>query len=141
MKLKTRDFGEIELAEEELFTFTQPLFGFEDYKTFALLFDDELGDELVFLQSAQEPGLRFILSDPAAVKPSYHPPLPENAEALLGKGEYCWWLVTVVAPDFKESTVNLRSPILFNPVTRKAAQILLEDDLPVRSKMFEEEGQ
>lgn len=141
MKLKTRDFGEIEIAEEELFTFTQPLFGFENYKKFALLFDDELGDKLVFLQSAQEPGLRFILCDPAAIKPWYQPQLPENAEELLGEGEYCWWLVTVVAPDFRASTVNLRSPILFNPHTRKAAQILLEDELPVRCPMFEEEGQ
>lgn len=139
MKLKTRDFGEIELPEEELFTFVQPIFGFEQYKKFALLFDDEIGDKLVFLQSVDEPGLCFVLSDPAVIKPDYNPALPDTKE-LLGEGDCYVWLVTVVAEDFKKSTVNLRSPILFNIHNRSAAQVILEENLPVHCPMFDEEG-
>jgi len=47
------------------------------------------------------------------------------------------WLVMVVAEDFKESTVNLKSPIIVNLDERRAAQFIAEEDYTIRYKLFE----
>ena len=41
MNIITRDFGEIEINEEDIITFTQPVIGFDDYKKFVILHDED----------------------------------------------------------------------------------------------------
>ena len=38
MKIKTRDYGEIDINEDDILTFVEPIFGFEEYKKFVFLF-------------------------------------------------------------------------------------------------------
>ena len=80
MKMKTRDFGQIEIPESEIYHFTQPLFGFEEYTDFVILHDDEIGENIVWLQSVQEPGLCFILVDPSGMSDIFEPELPDETE-------------------------------------------------------------
>lgn len=132
MKIKTRDFGEVELSEDDVYHFTQPLFGFEDYTDFAVLHDREIGDDIVWLQSVQNPGLCFIMMDPSKLLPDYRPVLPVCSYELLGEGDCFYWAVAVIPQNIKESTVNLKSPVFLNPNGHRAAQIMLEGDYPVR---------
>jgi flagellar assembly factor FliW len=53
MKLKTRDFGEIEIADKSTITFIQPLYGFEEYTEYVVLQDDEAPDSIAWLQSTE----------------------------------------------------------------------------------------
>ena len=48
MKIETRDFGTIEIGEEKIYHFTQPLFGFEQYTDFVVLHDEEIGGSIVW---------------------------------------------------------------------------------------------
>ncbi len=132
MMIKTRDFGEVDISEKDVYHFTQPLFGFEDYTDFAILNDKEIGENLIWLQSVQEQGLCFILVDPSGMSSSFLPELPAGAEALLGKGDCLCWVVAVVPQNFKDSSVNLKSPVFINTETHLAAQIMLEGDYPVK---------
>ena len=132
MIISTRDFGEVEIKEENIYHFTQPIFGFEEYTKFTLLHDEELGENIVWLQSVQNSGLCFIMMDPSEIAENFTPELPEGAEKLLGEGDCFCWTIAVIPQNVKDATVNLKSPVFMNPNTHNAAQIMLEGDYPVR---------
>lgn len=141
MKLKTRDFGEVEIDEHEIIDFTGPIYGFEQYRRFAFLYQEEVSREFIWLQSVEEPELCFILVQPHTVSEQYAPRLPQETVKLLGDGDYMCWLMTSIREPFNRSTVNLKSPIVVNPQLHRAAQVILEEDLPIRHPLFREEGQ
>ena len=132
MLYKTRDFGEVEVSEAEVYHFTQPLFGFEEYVDFIILHDKEIGENIIWLQSVKEPELCFILMDPSGMSDTFLPELPSGSEKLLGEGDCLCWVVAVVPQNFKDTSVNLKSPVFINTETHLAAQIMLEKDYPVR---------
>ena len=55
-----------------------------------------------------------------------------QADRLLGEGDCYCWVVAVVPENFRDATVNLKSPVYLNTTTQKGAQIILEGDYPVR---------
>ncbi|ODU57636.1 MAG: hypothetical protein ABT01_01925 [Clostridium sp. SCN 57-10] len=140
MKCKTRDFGELEIREEDVITFAQPLFGFESYKRFALIHNEEIGEEMAWMQSLDEPSICFVLFDPSALADLFAPRLPESVGATLGEGEYICWVLCTIPQDVRKTTVNLKSPVFINPRSRNAAQIILEQDYPVRFPLMREAG-
>ena len=139
MKLDTRDFGQVEIDEKEILTFAGPIFGFEEYKKFVFLYRESISEHFVWLQSVEEPDLCFILLSPETITEHYEPSLPENIEDILGEGPYMCWLIATIRDPFTDSTVNLKSPIVVNPSLHKAAQIVLEEKLPIRHPLFSKE--
>lgn len=140
MNIITRDFGEIEINEEDIITFTQPVIGFDDYKKFVILHDEDTPKQIAWIQSVEEAGLCFIVVDPFTTVSDYKFNYPESVKQYLGDGEYEVWLIMVVSDDVKKSTVNLKSPILVNPGSRTAMQLILEEDYPIRYPLFEKKG-
>ena len=137
MIYKTRDFGEREIPDSKVIIFKQPIFGFEDYTRYTMIFDEEIGEQIVWLQSLEEPELCFFLFDPSAFDDFYKPEMTEDTEKSLGAGEYACWVVLSVKEDFNESTVNLKSPIVINTATGVAVQTILEQDYPIRHPVIE----
>ncbi len=136
MIYKTRDFGEREIPDSKVIIFKQPVFGFDDYTRYTLIYDEEIGDQIVWLQSLEEPQLCFLLFDPSPFADTYNPQLSDEQKKLLGEGEYeCWTVLSVK----DASTVNLKSPIFVNTQTGVAAQVILEQDYPVRQPVLGEE--
>jgi flagellar assembly factor FliW len=130
LKTKTKYFGEIEYAKEELLVFPAGLFGFEDEQEFLLLpFSDE--GTLFSLQSVKTPELSFTLMHPFTLALDYAPVLREEELKSLGvqKSEelYYYVLCTVKEP-VETSTVNMRCPLAINPDTRKGIQVILDED-------------
>lgn len=140
MKLFTRDLGEIEIDEKDIVTFTGPIFGFEKYRRFVFLYQEDLSEHFIWLQSVEEPQLCFILVQPDLITDHYTPELPPEAKTLLGDGDYMCWLIVSLREPFTDSTVNLRSPIVVNPELRQAAQFVLEGALPIRHPLVREGG-
>ena len=138
MHCQTRDFGAMDFDGQEIFHFVQPPYGFETYKRFALIYDAQIGDHIVWLQSVEEPSVCFILFDPSSLAPYFAPRFPPDTLDLLGDGDWVCWVVGVVSGDGKRATVNLKSPILVNLRTRRGAQIILEQDYPVRFPLMRE---
>ncbi len=135
MNILTRDFGEIETTEEGIITFDEKIYGFEEYSTFVMLYDNEFNGEYVWLQSTEEPSLCFIMANPALI-PNYKPDFTSEAEKFLGKGNYEYWVMMVIAENIKDSTVNLKSPVIINLDTKKAMQLILEENFPVKYSLF-----
>ena len=142
MKAASRSFGEIEIDESKIITFEDGIIGFPDMKKFTLIFDEEKEGRpsISWLQSMDEPEIAFPVMDPLFVCETYNPSVEEELLKNLGtiKEDNLYVLVTVTVPqNIKELAVNLKAPIVINTDTRKASQIIVEDDLPVRYRIYE----
>lgn len=73
MKIETRDFGIIDVEEQNIITFKQPVFGFEDYTQYVLVTDSNMGNGICWLQSIELKSICFILLNPLEVCPDYAP--------------------------------------------------------------------
>lgn len=129
--IDTTRFGRIEVDEEAVITFSQGLFGFEGYRQFVVLSTDE-ASPFRWLQSLEEPSLAFVVIEPRHFMPSYAPTISDiDAQALgLDADTACLTFVVVTIPQGKpeEMTANLMGPIIVNPETRMARQVIVEDD-------------
>lgn len=142
MKAATRLFGKIEIDESKIITFEDGIIGFPDMKKFTLIFDEEKEDRpsISWLQSMDEPEIAFPVMDPLFVCETYNPSVEDELLKNLGtiKEDNLYVLVTVTVPqNIKELAVNLKAPIVINTDTRKASQIIVEDDLPVRYRIYD----
>lgn len=143
MKATTRLFGEIDINEEKIITLERGMIGFPDLQRFALIFDEEKGldaTSVMWLQSMDDAAVAFPVMYPNQIKEDYNPTV--NDEMLLPLGELnednTYVLVTLTAkPKKEDTTVNLKAPIVINTETRKGCQIIVEDDLPVKFKIYE----
>ncbi len=133
-KIKTRDFGEILVGEEDIINFTTGIYGFDDYKKYILL-KDSPEDDIMFLQSLDNMDLSFVLIDPYAVYIDYDPILNEEDLYELKStsgAELKYLVIAIIKDDIKESVVNLKSPIAINPDNRTAKQVILQNGYPLR---------
>ncbi len=132
MTISTRDFGPVEVAEADIVTFVEPIFGFEDCREFVFLRQPEFDPHFIWLQSVAEPMVCFVLANPHDILPDYAAALPPSAAAALGEGDYVFWALTVLRDPYYDSTVNLKSPIVVNCTTGRAMQLILEEPYSIR---------
>ena len=143
MKANTRIFGEIEIADEKIITMERGMIGFPNLNHFALIFDEEKGQKqtsIMWLQSMDDTDIAFPVMDPHAVKEDYNPNVNEEIVAPIGElnEENTFVLVTVTVPKkIEDFSVNLKAPIVVNMDNRKAVQLIVEDDYPVKYKVYD----
>ena len=143
MKISTKIFGEIEIADEKVITFTNGIIGFPELKKFALLHDEEKGDNvgIRFLQSLDEPGFAMPVMDPLTVKPDYDPEVNDELLAAAGNVNENNILVLVTATipsDLTKMSVNLQGPFIINVDEHKACQVIVENgDYPVKFPVYD----
>lgn len=131
MKLETKYFGQIEYEQEDVLTFSDGLFGFEDERSFLLLPFEGSGGNMLCLQSVQTRGLAFVAMNPLSLCPDYDPVLQaEELKALdvADSRELGYYVLCAVKNPVAQSTVNLKCPVAVNPQSRKARQVILETD-------------
>ncbi|MEW5819419.1 MAG: flagellar assembly protein FliW [Cyanobacteriota bacterium] len=128
--IETTRFGTIEVEEDRIFKFVQPLLGFEHLNDFVLI-DHAPDSPFKWLQAVVEPQTAFIVTNPVSFGIEYEFTVPEedvqrldlqNAEDAL--------VLTIVyipqgAPDLM--TANLAGPIIINTRNRKGMQLVLSD--------------
>ena len=143
MKINTRIFGEIEIAEDKIITFENGIIGFPDLKRFTLLHDEEKGNNVSirFLQSIEEPSFAMPVMDPFIVKSDYTPEVEDELLTSLGNltDDNILVLVTVTIPaDLTKMSVNLQGPFVINVDERKACQIIVEGNVyPVKFPIYD----
>jgi len=143
MKISTKFFGEIEIAEEKIITFERGIVGFPQLKRFALLHDEEKGTHagISFLQSLEEPGFSMPVMDPLVIKPDYEPEVSEELLSSLGRmnPENLLVLVTISIPsDLTRMSVNLQGPVIINVEQHRGCQIILDNrEYPVKFPIYE----
>jgi flagellar assembly factor FliW len=86
---------------------------------------------LFALESADPAGIRLHVISAAAYLPGYAPELPAETLATIGAPADPELLVVTTLVD-GAPWVNLLAPIVVDPTTGRAAQVILEADYPVR---------
>ena len=126
MKAKTRMFGEIDIQEDKIITLESGMIGFPDMQKFTLIFDEEKGSKshIMWLQSMDDPQTAFPVINPVTIKEDYNPSVSEDLLKPLGDLN-------------QDMSINLKAPIIINMSNNRGAQIIVEDDLPVRYKIYD----
>ena len=142
MVATTKNFGEIEIADDKIIKFPSGIIGFPELTDFALIHDEEKGaGGIHWLQSMQEPAFAMPVMDPLIVNPEYNPQVDDEILKPLGDFDVSeiLILVTVTVPsDVTKMSVNLRGPFVINATARKAVQVIIEgDEYPVKFPIFE----
>lgn len=143
MKVNTRIFGEVDVAEEKLLTFDNGIIGLENMKRFVLLYDSEKGegDTITWLQSIDDADFAMPVINPYMVKQDYNPMVEDEMLVSLGElnPEDLMVFTTIKVPaDITRMTVNFKAPIIIHAKTRKGCQIIAEnDDYLVRQPVYD----
>ncbi|MDV6237704.1 flagellar assembly protein FliW [Leptospira ellisii] len=141
IEIQTKPFGKIQISEKQILAFPEGLLGFEDYKKFALIEEEE---ESVFkwLQSIEEVDLAFVVIPPSLFKKEYKPLIPEQELQTIGIGEIkeslTLVIVTIPGEDPASMTANMQGPILINKDTLLGKQFISRNEAhSVREKILE----
>lgn len=141
MIIKTSRFGEIEVAESQVILFPEGIPGFPEEQRFLVL---QVGlEETPFwwLQSVESGELCFLTVQPSQVFPDYDFRVPEESLQLLELGDTpaleVLAIVNVPDGELRTATVNLRAPVLINPLIRLGAQIILDrEQYAIKQPLF-----
>jgi flagellar assembly factor FliW len=128
MKVQTRRFGEVEVAQEAILSFPDGILGFEDQKEFALYLPEGFRP-FGWLLSTRDPDLAFAVCDPEPfLTEPYGLSLTDLDQAALEllEDDSVRVYVIVGPPDAgARLTANLKGPVIVNSRARRAKQLLL----------------
>jgi flagellar assembly factor FliW len=106
----------------------QPILGFPAARHFTIV--DHHDSLLRTLQCLDDTALRFLVVPPNVFYPEYAPVVSDQVveDLEIVDESDVLLLVLLTAPDgLGTATVNLRAPLVINVRTRRAAQVVLED--------------
>ena len=142
MQANTRLFGAIDIPDDKIIVLENGMIGLPEMKYFALIFDEEKvgGGKVRWLQSMDDPETAFPVMDPSLVKDDYSPMINDDILRPLGElnEENTFILTTLTVPkEVEKMSINLKAPIIINAETRKGAQIIVENDMPVKFMIYD----
>lgn len=142
MKITTKFYGTMEVEDDKIIHFPNGIMGFEQYKEYALLYDEERETEnsIFWLQSTEEETLALPIMNPFPLIKEYHPELEDAAIEEIGPvtPENIVLYTTITVPsDLTKMTMNLRAPIVINLTTKLGIQIIAENtEYPVKYPIY-----
>ncbi len=142
IKIKTRDFSEVEINEDLILTFPNGIFAFEDEKRFVLL--SPLGEDKfpMWLQSIDKQDLCFIVFDPKEFCPDYAVTISDEDKNEIGfeQGHQTEYIsIAVIPQEYIDTTINLKSPIVIDNNTKKAIQVIAPESYPLKFSLYKKE--
>lgn len=143
MLAKTKFFGEVELADDKVLEFPNGIIGFEDYKRYAIMYDEDNASEkrISWLQSLDEPALALPVIEPLSIVEEYSPMIEDELLKPLGSpadADLLFLLVMTVPSDMMKVTANMKAPVIINIAERKGVQLIVENtDYSVKYNVYE----
>lgn len=144
IQIDTRDFGTVEVEADAVYEFPDGVYGFEEdtrFAVFSRLFEDI---SFLYLQSIQNIVPCFLVFEPWGLYPDYRPLLSEEDLASCGADcvdDLIFLVIATVREKAEDLSINIKSPIVLNPKTRKARQVILQNpEYTVRYLPFQKDG-
>ncbi len=127
MKISTLKFGELDVPETKIITMVKPILGFENLRRYVIV-EREDSEPFLWFQSADDPGVVFIIVNPLYFYPEYRIEVnPKEVEELRindVKAVETYVIVTIPG-DPSRMTANLQGPVLINTESRLAKQLVM----------------
>lgn len=144
MLIQTSRFGPVNLQDEDVVEFPEGILGFNDLRQFVLL-DDPNDEIFAWLQSCEVPQIAFPVLEPELFTQGYSVSLTKHDLESLNlpkdattQGKVRSFSIITIPDDPTQMTANLKAPIVINIATRKARQIVLQDNnLAIREPIFQ----
>jgi flagellar assembly factor FliW len=130
MIVETTEFGLIEIDEDDIIHFPEGICGLEDIKNYVFLEKNEIDVPIVWMQAINNKHIRFVVFDPMFIVDKYQPVISDEILKKLNASsldEIRYYVIAVVPKNIKDMTVNLKSPIVINPESKIAYQVILEN--------------
>ena len=130
MKIDTKFLGQIDVKQEQLYSFEEGIPGFPEEKQFVLIPFGE-NTPFIILQSTNTVQTGFVLAFPYLFKADYAFDLSdEDVEALsIEKQEdIITYAIVTLKDTLPNSTINLLAPIVINTKKQQGKQIILKDN-------------
>ncbi len=138
--IKSSKLGDIEYNENDVITLSSPMLGFNHLNDFLLISNNESYPFLWF-QSIEDPEVCFILVEALTFFKQYKPSIPKRDLKVLSiedEKDMQVFCIVVVMSELKNSTANLRAPLVINFEKKLAKQVILEDDTyQIKTPLFE----
>lgn len=131
MKIKTANFGEINIAEEKIIHFQEGIPAFEEEKEFVIILNEDKENPFHWLQSVKNSELSFIILNPFEIFSDYDILLPEIAINKLNiekEEDVTIYSMVVIPEDMTNMTTNLLGPIVINTKEMLGKQVILDDE-------------
>ena len=144
MEVNTRDFGVIPVENDAIYEFPDGLYGFEEDKCFALIEQSFEDVSFLYLQSIDNLIPCFLVFEPWDLYPNYQPALTKEDMDICQVDtidDLIFLVIASVPATTRELSINIKSPVVLNPKTRKARQVILQNpDYTVRYQPFQQDG-
>ncbi|GEL04466.1 flagellar assembly protein FliW [Rummeliibacillus stabekisii] len=130
MNILTAYLGEVEIESSQILHFEHGIPGFEDEKGFVLL---PIEDNTTFhvLQSIKTAELAFIVTNPFDITTNYSFEIDEviaHSLQINDPREVAVLSIVSLKESIKQSTINLKAPIVWNTTNNKAKQVILNNE-------------
>ncbi|MFA5479043.1 MAG: flagellar assembly protein FliW [Candidatus Muiribacteriota bacterium] len=125
MQLNTSRFGTLEINENDVYFFKYGVFGFENYKKFVFLNEEE--SMFSWLQSVDNPDLAFVIIRPIDFYYNYilDLDLPDANDLMIDdNSETEIFCIVVIPEDTSMMTGNLQGPIILNKSRMLGKQVI-----------------
>lgn len=142
MNIITSKFGEIEIDENLIFDFIEPVIGYDNLSKYVLVEHDK-DSSFKWLQSVEEPSLAFPVTSPSFFDIDYQFEIPtdkaEKLELTSVESLITLNIVSIPSVNPRKSTINLLAPIIINAANKKGMQIILSNsNYPVKCPLFKD---
>ena len=135
MKLLTTRFGTVEVPDKDVLFFSLGVLGFPEVRRYVML-DHGQSTPLKWLQAVDKPELAFPMVPATDLVEDYHITVsPDDLAALAMESTdelLAFVILTIPNGAPERTTANLKAPIVMNPTTHLARQVLVEQDYPIR---------
>jgi flagellar assembly factor FliW len=120
-KIKTLQFGDIEIEDEHIIHFPEGILGFEDLKNYVLISEEETVP-FKWLLSLESPDIGFPLLSPWLLELDYNPgnDFDYNIHAIF--------VIITLEDELGRMTANLKAPVVVDVNQKTGEQIILTTD-------------
>ncbi|WP_313757467.1 flagellar assembly protein FliW [Tissierella sp.] len=131
MKIRTKNFGEVEIEKDKIIYFQEGIPAFEEEKEFVLILNEDKENPFHSLQSVNKEELSFIVINPFEIFNDYDILLPDiaiNKLEIKKEEDLNIYTIVVIPEDIKKMTTNLLGPIVINRKKMLGKQVILDDE-------------
>ena len=132
MLLNTKNFGEVEIKDEDILLFEYGIPGFENMNKFVILGKTDAPDDPFFwLQSIENPNLAFVIMNPRDLVFDYEAEIDmftANFLKIKDENDALIYCIVTVPQDIQKISINLKAPIIINAKENRGCQVVLENE-------------
>ena len=122
--------NDIPYDEKDIITFPEGLIGLPQLTQMVAVKEATI-EPFIWLASANEDDVAFVVTEARSLFPNYNPQLPpdSNMNEVLADDEVPVVLaIVLINADWQKSTANLRAPLFISAKTMRGAQVVLNDN-------------